>query len=182
MPDIANPDYFLQLARTLDRMTADVPTAEQLQRGDDISPAIRTMVSDAGCVLIEISEELATSYRHEILHRLTHGPAERFGTAALAQCAVPLGTALSHLGHVVERLGFIHGHVLQPGTGARIPVPLDFRQPLQEDLDRIASLLRTAAQQLRTNAVELSRIRAARSKTSAAPLTPIGARQGRVVR
>ncbi|MEV5506573.1 hypothetical protein [Streptomyces orinoci] len=182
MPDITHPEYFLQLARTLDRMTADLPAAGQLQRGDDITPAIQKLIGDASCVLMEISEELTTSYRDEVLHRPSHGPVERFGTAALAQSAVPLGMALSHLGHVTERLGFLHGHLLQPAVGKRIPIPLDARQPLQERLDLVAPLLRTAAQQLRTNAAELSRIHAARSRTSPAPAMPAEARPARVMR
>lgn len=122
MPDIADPRYFQQLARTLDRITAELPTAEQLRRGDDISPAIRTLISDVGCLLTEISEELVTSYRHEIYDRPAHGPAERYGTAALAQCATPLGASLGRLGQVIERLGFLHQHLLKPTNSPRIPI------------------------------------------------------------
>ncbi|MFI8880276.1 hypothetical protein [Streptomyces sp. NPDC055243] len=77
MPDITRPDYFLQLARSLDRIFDDLPQAEDLRRGDDISPAIHTMVSDIGYVLTEISEELATSNRHESEAPSAYGHAER---------------------------------------------------------------------------------------------------------
>ncbi|MEU9246590.1 hypothetical protein [Streptomyces sp. NPDC048385] len=159
MPDIADPRYFHQLAHTLDRITAELPTAKQLRRGDDISPAIRTLVSDTSSILTEISEELAASCRHEVYDRPAHGPAERYGTAALTQCAVHLGAVLGHLGQVIEQLGFLHQHLLQPGSGPQIPAPDSARDTLQNQLGQVAKLLRTGAQQLRTSSQELSRIR-----------------------
>ncbi|MEU9189218.1 hypothetical protein AB0D14_32680 [Streptomyces sp. NPDC048484] len=159
MPDIADPRYFHQLAHTLDRITAELPTAEQLRRGDDISPAIHTLVGDTGCILADISAELATSCRHEVYDRPAHGPAERHGTAALTQCAVHLGAVLGHLGQVIERLGFLHQHLLQPGSGPRIPTPAPERDTLHNHFGQVATLLRTGAQQLRTTSEELSRIR-----------------------
>lgn len=182
MPDIADPRYFQQLARTLDRITAELPTAEQLRRGDDISPAIRTLVGDVGYILTEISEELETSYRHEVYERPTHGPAERYGSAALARCATPLGAALGHLGQVIEQLGFLHQHLLQPANSPRIPTPASAREPLQGHLDQVAGLMRTGARQLRTSSDELSRIRTARSTSgtpsAAAPDTRPRSRSG----
>ncbi|MFF4256631.1 hypothetical protein ACFY1L_36140 [Streptomyces sp. NPDC001663] len=176
MPDIADPRYFQQLARTLDRITAELPRAEQLRRGDDISPAIRTLISDLGFILTEISEELETSYRHEVYDRPAHGPAERYGTFALAQCAPSLGASLGHLGQVVERLGFLHQHVLQPANGPRTPIPASVREPLQGHLYQVAELVRAGAGQLRTASEELSRTRTARftsgTPSAAAPDTP----------
>ncbi|MEU9280285.1 hypothetical protein [Streptomyces sp. NPDC048341] len=177
MPDIADPRYFHQLAHTLDRITAQLPTTEQLRRGDDVTPAISTLVSDTGHILTEISEELATSYRHEVYDRPAHGPAERHGTAALTQCAVHLGAVLGHLGQVIERLGFLHQHILQPGSGPRIPAPPSTRDVLQNQLDQVAGLLRTGAQQLRTNSEDLSRTRTSRpiaGTPSPSPPAPAG--------
>jgi hypothetical protein len=182
MPDIADPRYFQQLARTLDRITAELPTAEQVRRGDDISPAIRTLISDVGCILTEISEELESGYRHEVYDRTAHGPAERYGTAALAQCATPLGASLGRLGQVVERLGFLHQHLLQPANSPRIPIPASAREPLQGHLDQVAVLVRAGAQQLRTASDELSRIRTSRfasgTPSAVAPDTPPRSRRG----
>jgi hypothetical protein len=171
MPDIADPRYFQQLARTLDRITAQMPTAQQLRRGDDISPAIRTLVSDIGYILTEISEELKTSYRHEVYDRPAHGPAERYGTTALAQCATPLGAALGHLGQVIEQLGFLHQHLLQPANSPRIPTPASVREPLQDHLGQVTELLRTGTRHLRTSSDELSRIRTARSMSGTPSVT-----------
>ncbi|BAU88019.1 hypothetical protein SLA_7153 [Streptomyces laurentii] len=179
MPDITRPDHFLQLARTLDRVFDDLPQAEHLRRGDDISPAIHSVVSDIGYILTEISEELTTSNRHDY-EGWGHGPAERFGTAALTQCAPPLGTALAHLGRIVDRLGFLHENVRHSST-ARTPTPGDVRLVLQEHLDHVGTALRTAAQQLRGTATQLSRTTSSHARatsarnTHAQPPSPIPA-------
>lgn len=122
IPDITNPDYFLQLARTVDKISNDLPKAEELRRGADITPDIHTMVGDLGVILTEVCEELATSSRYET-QKLTHYTEyERFGTASLAQCAIPIGTALAHLSHVVDRLGFLHASIRHsPPSGPHRP-------------------------------------------------------------
>ncbi|GGS92935.1 hypothetical protein GCM10010254_11070 [Streptomyces chromofuscus] len=165
MPDITRPDYFLQLARSLDRIFDDLPQAELLRRGDDISPLIHTVVSDLSYVLTEISEELATSNRHESEAPSAYSRAERSGTAALTQCAIPLGAALAHLGQVIDRLGFLHENTRQSATGPRTPAPGDMQLVLQGHLDQAGTTLRTAAQQLRSKATQLSRPHPARTAT-----------------
>ncbi|MFD9817478.1 hypothetical protein [Streptomyces violascens] len=177
MPDITRPDYFLQLARSLDRAFDDLPHAEELRRGDDISPAVYTVVSDVGYVLTEISEELATSNRHESESPSAYGHAERSGTAALAQCAIPLGAALAHLGHAIDRLGFLHENLRHSST-SRTPAPRDIQLVLQEHLDEAGTNLRTAAQQLRSKATQLAhppRSRAATVRGRSEPVPPAAA-------
>ncbi|MFJ6752183.1 hypothetical protein ACIQNI_28970 [Streptomyces sp. NPDC091266] len=165
MPDITRPDYFLQLARTLDRVFDDLPQAEHLRRGDDISPAIHTVVSDIGYILTELSEELATSNRHESEAPSGYSHAERSGTAALTQCAIPLGVALAHLGQMIDRLGFLHESIRHSSTG-RTPAPDDVRLVLQEHLDHTGTALRAGAQQLRGKATQLSRPLSASTATT----------------
>lgn len=183
IPDITSPDYFLQLARTVDRVFDGLPKAEELRRGDDISPAIHNMVSDIGVILTEVCEELATGNRHEAENLTGYGHPERFGTASLAQCAPPLGTALAHLSQVVDRLGFLHENVRHSSTG-RTPPPGDTGLVIQEHLDQASTFLRTAAQQLRGKASEITRIahrRAARARytTSTVPHSAALSRSGR---
>ncbi|MFF5491341.1 hypothetical protein [Streptomyces virginiae] len=172
IPDITSPDYFLQLARSLDRVFDDVPQAEHLRRGDDITPDIHTVVGDIGVILTEICEELATSNRHESENLTGYSHAERFGTAALAQCATPLGTALAHLSQVVDRLGFLHENIRHSSTG-RTPPPSDVRLVIQEHLDQASTALRTAAQQLRGKATELTRVFPARTAAMLARTSPV---------
>ncbi|WP_435058187.1 hypothetical protein [Streptomyces sp. bgisy060] len=155
MPDISHPVYFLRLARSVDRTLNDLPEAEHLRRGDDISPAVESMVVDIAHYLIETSEELTTSNRHEAEIPSAHGHAERSGTAALTRCAVPLGTALAHLSQVIERLGFLHENIRHSST-QRTPAPDNVRRVLQEHLDHTGNALRTAAQHLRDHAAQLS--------------------------
>ncbi|MFJ5546703.1 hypothetical protein [Streptomyces sp. NPDC093225] len=120
------------------------------------------MVGDIGIILTDISEELATSNRHESESLAAYSHAERFGTAALAQCAIPLGTSLAHLSHVVDRLGFLHENLRHSST-MRTPPPTDVRLVIQEHLDQAGSALRDAAQQLRGKATELTRTFPART-------------------
>ncbi|WP_181923993.1 hypothetical protein [Streptomyces inhibens] len=53
MPDLAHPDYFLRLARALDRIITDLPQADHVRRGNDISPAVHSVVTDISHVLTE---------------------------------------------------------------------------------------------------------------------------------
>ncbi|MEU7166620.1 hypothetical protein ACH4PU_33750 [Streptomyces sp. NPDC021100] len=172
MPDITSPDYFLRLARSLDRIFDDLPQAERVRRGDDISAAVHTVVTNTGHVLTEISEELATSSRHEAEAPSAYSHAERSGTAALTQCAVPLGTALAHLSQVIGHLGFLHENTRHSATGPRTPAPDDVQLSLQSHLDQAGSTLRTAAGQLRSNATQLSRPLAARALTAPSHVVP----------
>ncbi|OII69621.1 MULTISPECIES: hypothetical protein [unclassified Streptomyces] len=172
MPDITHPVYFIRLARSIDRTLNDLPEAEHLRRGDDISPAIQSMVGDIAHYVIEISEELETSNRHEAEIPSAHGHAERSGTAALTRCAAPLGTALAHLGQVIERLGFLHENIRHSST-KRTPTPDAVRHVLQEHLDHTGTALRTAAQHLRDHAAQISRARSVSTTTSPAhPVAP----------
>ncbi|MFD6343421.1 hypothetical protein ACFWF9_01680 [Streptomyces roseolus] len=170
MPDVSHPVYFIRLARSIDRTLNDLPDAEHLRQGDDISPAIESMVGDIAHYLIEISEELATSNRHEVEIPLAYGHAERFGTAALTRCAAPLGTALAHLGQVIERLGFLHENIRHSST-QRTPAPGNVRNILQEHLDHTGTALRTAAQHLRGYAAQLSQKPSV--STTTAPAHPV---------
>ncbi|MFG2836442.1 hypothetical protein ACGFYE_15770 [Streptomyces zaomyceticus] len=172
MPDISHPVYFVRLARSVDRTLDDLPEAEHLRQGDDISPAIQSVVSDIAYYLIEISEELATSNRHEAEIPSAHGHAERSGTAALSRCAAPLGTALAHLGQVIERLGFLHENIRHSST-KRTPAPDDVRHVLQEHLDHTGTALGTAAQHLRDHAAQLSQAPSVSTRTAPAhPVAP----------
>ncbi|MGW7303974.1 hypothetical protein ACWGI1_00160 [Streptomyces sp. NPDC054835] len=176
MSDVTQPVYFLRLAQSIDRTFNDLPQAEHLRRGDDISPAIESVVSDIAYYMIEISEELATSNRHESETSSPYGHAERSGTAVLALCAVPLGAALAHLGHVIDRLGFLHENIRHSSTG-RTPAPDDVRRVLQEHLDHTGTALRAAAQHLRNKATRLSSQRSTGAATasprpSAPPAVP----------
>ncbi|MER6516650.1 hypothetical protein ABT246_07235 [Streptomyces sp. NPDC001553] len=157
IPDITNPDYFLQLARTVDKISNDLPKAEELRRGADITPDIHTMVGDLGVILTEVCEELATTSRYET-QKLTHyTDYERFGTASLAQCAIPIGTALAHWSHVVDRLGFLHASIRHSST-ERTPPPDDVRVAIQAYLDLVGTDLGMAVQQLRGKATEINRM------------------------
>ncbi|MFT9784674.1 hypothetical protein ACMZ5E_00335 [Streptomyces rhizosphaericola] len=155
MPDLSHPVYFIRLARSIDRTLNDLPDAEHLRQGDDISPAIESMVGDIAHYLIEISEELAASSRHEAEIPSAYSHAERSGTAALTRCAAPLGTVLAHLGQVIERLGFLHENIRHSST-KRTPAPDDVRHVLQEHLDHTGTALRMAAQHLRGKAAQIS--------------------------
>lgn len=115
------------------------------------------MVGDIGVILAEICEELTTSNRHESENLTGYSRAERFGTAALAHCAPPLGTALAHLSHVVDLLGFLHETIRHFST-ERTPPPGDVRVVIQDHLDKASTALRTTAQQLRGKATEITRV------------------------
>ncbi|MGY4968344.1 hypothetical protein ACWGCC_03815 [Streptomyces nigrescens] len=165
MGDITHPDYFLQLARTVDGAFDELPQTEELRRGDDISPAIQTAVGGISHMLTEISEELVTSNRHESQARSSYSLAERSGTAALTKCAVPLGVSLAHLGQVISRLGFLHENIRHSST-ERTPAPDDVQLVLQEHLDRARTGLLTAAHHLRVTATQLSRPHPTRTATA----------------
>ncbi|WP_405421492.1 hypothetical protein [Streptomyces erythrochromogenes] len=146
----------------MDKVFDDLPTSEELRRGHDITPKVHTVVGDLSVILTEACEELVTGSRYET-QKLTHYNAyERFGTASLAQCAIPLGTALAHLSHVVDRLGFLHENIRHSSTGRTAP-PDDVRMVIQAYLDLVGTDLRMAAQQLRGKSTEISRMIATRS-------------------
>ncbi|MEV6730715.1 hypothetical protein [Streptomyces sp. NPDC051364] len=141
----------------MDRVFDDLPRAEELRRGDDITPDIHNVVGDITVILNEVCEELASGNRHEAESLTGYSHPERFGTASLAQCAPPLGTALVHLSQVVDRLGFLHENIRHSSTG-RTPPPGDIRIVIQEHLDQASTSLRAAAQQLRAKATEITRV------------------------
>ncbi|MCY0940236.1 MULTISPECIES: hypothetical protein [Streptomyces] len=155
----------------MDRVFDDVPKAEELRRGDDVTPDLHTVVGDIGVILAEICEELTTSSRHEFENLTGYSHAERFGTAALAQCAPPLGTALAHLSQVVDRLGFLHENIRHSST-ERTPPPGDVRVVIQDHLDQASTALRTAAQQLRGKATEITRVFPTRTAAMLARYAP----------
>ncbi|MEU1629249.1 hypothetical protein ABZ746_28820 [Streptomyces sp. NPDC020096] len=155
IPDITHPEYFHQLARTIDKVSAELPRAEHLRRRDDITPAIHSAISDLGYILAEISNELATSTRFDNTGPSAYTRAERSGTAALTRSAPALGTALGHLAQVVERLGFLHE--LPQDSRTRGAERRNLHLPgvqawLQTYLDSTRSNLTTASRGLRKHA------------------------------
>ncbi|MFF0740559.1 hypothetical protein ACFYVL_09165 [Streptomyces sp. NPDC004111] len=172
MPDITHPEYFRRLARTVGRISKELPRAQHLKRGDDITPAIHTAVSDLGYILAEITSELVASAHYDRTEPAAYTQAERSGTAALTRSAPALGAALGHLAQIVERLGHLHEMSPAPAADSAArhhPHPPGVQNWLQIYLDSTRSNLAAARQQLHKHAVQGSTTAASRTATSPPP-------------
>ncbi|MFI1060516.1 hypothetical protein ACH4TC_01320 [Streptomyces spororaveus] len=151
---ITNPTHLRLLALALDQTTHRLPpSADALAQGEALLRYIDEAVIEVNWILAQLSGELHLSY-HGKTERPPSDSHDRRATA-ISSCAAPLGTALSRLGKVMDRLSALHP-VLGPRViDADVVGSADLLRPLHRDIAGARTAMRRAAKQFRLNADRL---------------------------